>query len=109
HGMSGKRKAALGLGAVGVIGVVGAVVFELSAEKAYDAAKTEPDNTKQTDDTNRANLDRGIAVGAGVVGVAAAGAPTCLWVSGGSHERAATALVPTFDHGTTGVAWFGRF
>jgi hypothetical protein len=111
-GMSGKRKASLGLGVLGIGGVVAAVVFELGAESTYDDAKAEPDLARRTDLTDQSNLKRGIAIGAGAVGVVALGLGAYLWISGGGHAAGeadhAMILVPTIGSDGVGFALTGR-
>jgi hypothetical protein len=110
-GLTGKRKAALGAGAVGVIAAIGAAVFELAAEGKYDDAKQASSDTEARSLTDDANGKRHLAIGAAGVGVAALGVGAFLWFTGAAtHEsRDGSAFVPTVSTTSVGMAWTGRF
>jgi hypothetical protein len=112
---TGKRKAALGVGAVGIIGLAAGTVFYMQASGAYDDAKaatTNADRTRFMDDANGKYVIAQIGWG---VGAAAVGAAAFLWFTGGpsaSAERADETgfiLTPTIDARSTGFALSGRF
>lgn len=109
-GMSGKRKAAIGLGAVGVAAGIGAVVLEVTARGIYSDSEAEPDDDKQQDLYDQANSRRLYAQIAGGVAVAAVGTAAVLWFTGkpSSGERAAT-ITPILGSDRAGFAFTGRF
>jgi len=111
-GLSGKRKLAIGLAALGVGGVATSVVFEVSARSSYRDAKAAPELARRTDLTNQANRKRGIAIGTGVVGVAALGVSTYLWLTGaaapgGAADRTVS-VVPALGRDSVGLSISGR-
>ena len=109
-GLSGKRKAAIGLGALGVAAGVGAVVLEVGARGLYDDSKKEPDDAEQEDLYDRANSRRLYAQIAGGVAVVAVGTAAVLWFTGksSSGERAVS-LRPIVGRDRAGLAFTGRF
>ena len=108
---TGKRKAALAIGGVGVAAGVGALLLELSARGIYDDAKAAPDHAQQIDLTDQANQRRLYAQIAGGVAVAAVGTAAVLWITGkpsSSAERSA-GLKPILSRDRVGLAVIGRF
>lgn len=112
---TGKRKAALGVGAVGVIGLAAGTVIYFQAAGLYDDAKAAPTNAEReslTDDANGKYLVAQIGWG---VGVAAVGAAAFLWFTGGpasSGERAEETgfiFAPRVDDKSAGFSLSGRF
>jgi hypothetical protein len=80
-GMGGLRKASLGLGAVGVVALGAALVFELGARSAYDDyLASEPEDLSLLD---AADGKRMTALGFGLGGGVAVGAAIVMWVLGG--------------------------
>lgn len=111
-GMSGKRKAALGLGVVGVIGLGTGVVFEILGRGDHDDASAAPTMAAQDDLYDSANRKRAIAIGAAGVGVVCVGVAAYLWITGGSAERrdaSALRVVPNVGPGTAGLGLTGAF
>jgi hypothetical protein len=107
---SGKRKAAVGLGVVGVGAGVGALVFELSARSLYDDSKLEADDAKQRDLVDQANSKRLYAQLAGGVAVVAIGTAAVLWFTGKPEAAERAAMVrPLVSHDRVGFAFTGRF
>jgi len=111
-GMSGKRKAAIGFGVVGVLAIGGGVALGLDARGLEDEAAgicpaitcTRADEANTTLDRarNRALLSN-VAYGAGGVAVVTG---AVLWIVGGKRVREADiAFVPT----ARGAAVVGRF
>jgi len=100
---------AVGTGALALLGA--GLGFELWAESAYDAAKSEMTSQLRRDSLfNSANTKRYVAETIAVSGLAAGGAAVWLYVRDGNRERRVTTnpsvhVVPT----TTGLAVSGRF
>lgn len=113
-GMSGKRKAALGVGALGIVALGVAGYFELDARKLYQESIDETDDMRQdalyADAVSSRKLAIGTAIGGGVcVGVAA-----FLWFTGGSTGRDESdaqglRVVPTVGRDGFGLAFGGGF
>lgn len=111
---TGKRKAALAVGAVGLIGVGVGTVLYFQAAGIYDdaeAAQTNEDRVRLTDDANSKYLVAQIGWG---VGAAAVGAAAFLWFTGGpssgeSAEQTGVILTPRVDGRSAGFALSGRF
>lgn len=109
-GLTGKRKAAIGLGVVGVGAGVGALVLELSARSTYDDSKHEPDDAKQQDLYDQANDKRLYAQIAGGVGVVALGTAAVLWFTGKPEAAEKAAMFrPLVSHDRVGIAFAGHF
>lgn len=109
-GLTGKRKLAIGLGAVGVVSLIAAGTFEVMARGTYDDATAETDDDAQRELTDKANGQRSFAIGFGIVGVVGAGVATYLWVTGARPARATrAALVPTVSRDGAGFAFTGAF
>ncbi len=90
HGLTGRRKVAIGTWALGGAALDEALALELAARSSYDDAKaatTQPVRQAAYDTANDRRLYAGVALG---VGVAAVAAGTWLWLTGG---RAAPAEV----------------
>lgn len=82
-GMTGRRKLALGGWALGAVALGGSLALELSARSSYDDAKDATSNPARQaayDTANDRRLYAGVALGVGVVAVAAG---TLLWITGG--------------------------
>lgn len=112
-GMSGKRKAALGLGVVGVLGIGTGVVFEILARgdrnDAFGSAMTTAEQEELIDAANRKRV---IAIGAVGVGVVCVGVAAYLWLTGGPAVRrdaSAMRVVPNVGPGTAGLGLIGAF
>lgn len=107
---TGRRKAALGLGALGLGAGVGALVLELSARDLNDQSIAESDDEEQADLHDQANSRRLYAQIAGGVAVAAVGTAVVLWVTGRPEtaERAAS-FRPLIGRDRAGLAFTGRF
>lgn len=112
---TGKRKAAVGVGAVGVLGLAAGTVIYFQASGIYDdakAAQTTADRQQLTDDANGKYLIAQIGWG---VGVAAVGAAAFLWFTGGpsgTAERAGETgmiLAPHVDAHGGGFVLGGQF
>lgn len=88
---TGRRKLALGLGALGLAALGGGLAFELKSGGTYDDAKAAPTSDERRELTDQANGERDTAMIAGAVGVVALGASAYLWISG----RPAVALLPS--------------
>lgn len=108
-GLTGKRKAALGLVGVGVVAGVGALVLELSARSTYDDSKIEPDDAKQKDLYDTANQRRLYAQIAGGVGVVAVGAAAALWITGKPTSGERVSVRPILGRDKVGFALAGHF
>jgi hypothetical protein len=87
-GWTGKRKLALGLGAVGVMALGGGLAFELKSGSTFDDAKASQDNGDRHELTDQANRERDVAMVVGGVGAAAVGVGVYLWFRGQPKERA---------------------
>ncbi len=98
---TGKRKLALGLGAVGVVALGGGLAFELKSGSTYDDAQAAGTNDERHDLTDQANRERRIGIAAASVGAVAVGAGVYLWLAG-KPERSGVALVPELG---AGRAW----
>jgi hypothetical protein len=107
---SGKRKAALGLGAVGLGAGVAAVVLELGARSTHDDSKAEPDDARQEELYDQANSKRlyaQIAAGVAVAGVATA---AVLWFTGKPTAAEQAAMFrPVIGRDRLGLAFTGHF
>jgi hypothetical protein len=112
---TGKRKAALGVGAVGVVGLVAGTVIYFQASGIYNDAKeatTTAERTRLTDDANGKYLVAQIGWG---VGAAAVGAAAFLWFTGGPLAAAERAdetgmiLAPHVDSHSAGFVLGGHF
>ncbi len=108
---TGKRKAALGVGAVGVLGLAAGTVLYFQAAGIHDDAKaatTTADRERLTDDANAKYLTAQIGWG---VGAAAVGAAAFLWFTGGPSTAAegGLTLAPRVDSHSTTFVLAGRF
>lgn len=111
---TGKRKAALGVGAVGLVGLGVGTVFYFQASGVYDdakAAQTNADRERLTDDANGKYLLAQIGWG---VGAAAVGTAAFLWITGGpssgeSVDETGLIFTPRLDERSAGFALSGRF
>jgi len=86
-GMSGKRKAAIGIGVVGLVALGAAGYFEFDARGKYDDSENEPDDTRQQQLYDDAVTSRKLAIGAGIAGGVCVGVAAYLWFTGGSTDR----------------------
>jgi hypothetical protein len=100
-----KRKLAIGLGGVGVVGAGVGVWLYVTAKGQYDDAKLEPDDAKQKSLWDSANQKYLIAQIAGGVGVAALGTAAFLWFTGKPAivERPELAITPSIGPGGAGI------
>lgn len=108
---TGKRKAALGAAAVGVLGLAAGTVIYFQASGLYDDAKTAPttaDRERITDDANSKYLLAQIGWG---VGAAAVGTAAFLWFTGApaSPEHTGLTVAPRLDATSAGFVLAGRF
>lgn len=109
---TGKRKAAAGVGAAGVVAAVVGTVLYVQARGTYQKAKDAQTNDARislTDDANGQYLTAQIAWG---VGAAAIGAAAVLWVTGGPPDTESPAPVtfsPHVGRGSAGFVLGGRF
>jgi hypothetical protein len=112
---TGKRKAAAGVGAVGVLGLAAGTVIYFQAAGIYDDAKaatTTAERRSLTDDANSKYLVAQIGWG---VGAAALGAAAFLWFTGGPSAVAEHAdetgmiLAPHVDAHSAGFVLGGHF
>lgn len=108
-----KRKLAIGLAGLGVVGVGGGIILYFNANNLQDKAEAEVDDDEQLrlhDDANQRLLFAQIAGG---VGVLALGAATYLWLTGKPTviERSGTTvtLTPTFGPSHSGLSVVGAF
>jgi tRNA A-37 threonylcarbamoyl transferase component Bud32 len=108
-----KRKLAIGLAGLGVVGVGGGIILYFNANNLQDKAEAEVDDDEQRrlhDDANQRLLFAQIAGG---VGVLALGAATYLWLTGKPTviERSGTTvtLTPTFGPSHSGLSVVGAF
>jgi hypothetical protein len=109
-GLTGRRKAAIGLGAAGVGAGVGALVLELSARSLYDDSKAESDDARQQDLYDQANQRRLYAQIAGGVSAAAIGTAVVLWITGRpSVAEKVTKLRPLLGRDRVGLAFRARW
>jgi hypothetical protein len=110
---TGKRKAALGVGAVGVLGLAAGTFLYTQASGTYDDAKkatTNADRTRLTEDANGQYLQAQIGWG---VGAAALGAAAVLWFTGAPASsrsgESGVAITPRVDATGGGLVVTGRF
>lgn len=108
---TGKRKAALGVAGVGVLAAIGGTVFYLQASGIYDdaeAAQTNEDRVRLTDDANGKYLLAQIGWGVGAVAV---GTAAVLWFTGApsSPEAGGVTVAPRLDPTGGGLVVTGRF
>jgi len=109
RGMTGRRKLALGLGAVGLAALGTGLAFELSARSTYSDSKTELDPTRQTSLYDKANSKRYLADGFLIAGVGVAAVATVLWFTGGNRRADRMAFVPSVSASSVGVSFLGGF
>jgi hypothetical protein len=112
-GLGGKRKAAIGAGAVGVVALGAAGFFELSARSKYDDSTRATNNQDLIDLYDQAVQRRKIAIGAAVFGGVCVGAAAVLWLTGGtaseSESELAWRLTPTVGADVVGLTLRGGF
>jgi tetratricopeptide (TPR) repeat protein len=106
-----KRKLAIGLAGLGVVGVGGGIILYFNANNLQDKAEAEVDDDEQRrlhDDANQRLLFAQIAGG---VGVLALGAATYLWLTGKPTviERPELAITPSIGPGGAGFVAVGTF
>ncbi len=106
---SGKRKLALGLGAVGLVALGGGLAFELKSGSTYDDAKAAGTNDERHELTDQANKERKIGIAAASAGAIAVGAGVYLWLSGAPERASRTSLLPAVDREGARVIFTGRF
>lgn len=107
--LTGTRKAALGLGAGGLLGLGAGLVLELKSRGTYDDAKTAATADERhnlTDEANQQRLFGTIAAGAGI---ALIGAGVYLWVKGKPGASDHLALRPTIAPNGVTASLTGRF
>ncbi len=107
---TGKRKAAVGLWAVGAVGLGAGLVFELGARSAYDdavAATTVSERSSLLDSANQKRLYATVAAG---IGGAAVATGVVLWLIGGPETaEAGMAFAPRVTDDSAGLVVTGRF
>ncbi len=105
-GMSTLRKAAIGAGAVGVIGLAAMTTFGLQARSTWNEAQDTGDDQLRKDAESKA----GLATIGGAVGVAGVAAGVTLWIVGKpKHRDGGTAWIPVVSSRGVGLAVGGRF
>lgn len=106
RGMPGLRKAAIGAGAVGVVGLAAMTAFGLQARSTWNQAQADNDDELRRDAESRA----GLATIGGVVGVAGVAAGVTLWLVGKpSRAERRSAWMPIVGDRELGLAVGGRF
>lgn len=106
RGMPGLRKAAIGAGAVGVVGLAAMTAFGLQARSSWNQAQADNDDELRRDAESRA----GLATIGGVVGVAGVAAGVTLWIVGKpSRAERRSAWMPIVSDRELGLAVGGRF
>lgn len=112
-GMSGKRKIAIGAGAVGLVALGAAGFFELQARSDYDASIEADTNEERTRLYDDAKSNRTLAIGAGVAGGLCVGVAAYLWFTGGTDaaqpDEQAFRMVPSVGPDAVGVTFSGGF
>jgi hypothetical protein len=111
-GMSGKRKAAIGVGVGGVVLLGVAGYFELNARSKYDDSVAEPDDVRQDELFDDAVSSRKIAIGAGIAGGVCVGVAAFLWFTGGAEsapDETALRVLPSLGPDQIGLAFGGGF
>lgn len=113
-GMSGKRKAAIGVGVLGVVALGVAGYFELDARSLYDESLTEPDDTRQDQLFDDAVARRKLAIGTAIGGGVCVGVAAFLWFTGGAGGRDESdaqglRVLPTAGPDGFGLAFSGGF
>ncbi len=105
-GMPAMRKAAIGAGIVGGVGLVAMTVFAVQARSTWQDAQDAGDDQLRKDAESKA----GLATIGGVVGVAGVAAGITLWIVGkpAASERS-VAWTPVVSKSGVGVAFGGRF
>jgi hypothetical protein len=105
-GMHPLRKAAIGAGAVGAVGLIAMTAFGLQARSEWNAAQDQNDDQLREDAEGKAML----ATIGGVVGIAGVAAGVTLWIVGkpAARERE-TAWLPIVSRDGIGFAVGGRF
>jgi hypothetical protein len=108
-GMSNRRKAAIGVGAAGVVALGTALVFEMSARSAYDDYLATP--TPDPALLDAADSKRYTAIGLGVVGGLCVGGAAVLWIRGADHasDDDGIAIMPASVGSGHGVTLRGHF
>jgi len=108
---TGRRKAAMALGVVGVVGLGGGLGLELLSRSTYQDAKdvVDTNEARSRELTDSANRQRHYGMLSGAVGVAALGVGAYLWISGAPARASASEVVLDVgaDHARFAVA--GRF
>jgi len=111
-GMTTKRKAALGVGAGGVVLLGVAGYFELSARSTYDDSIAADTNEERTNLYNDAVSKRKIAIGTGIAGGVCLGVAAFLWFTGGesaASDESALRVLPAIGPDQVGFAFTGGF
>jgi tetratricopeptide (TPR) repeat protein len=111
-GMSGKRKAAIGVGVGGVVLLGVAGYFELNARSKYDESVDEADDMRQDALFNDAVSSRKIAIGTGIAGGVCVGVAAFLWFTGGAEsapDETALRVLPSVGPDQIGLAFGGGF
>ncbi|MBK9036596.1 MAG: hypothetical protein IPL61_35995 [Myxococcales bacterium] len=109
--ITAKRKLAIGLAAVGVVGIGTGIGLYFPAKSQNEDAINEPDNAKQKALWESANQKYLIAQIAGGVGVAALGAAAYLWFTGKPRtiERPMVTFAPSVTPTGAGLVAAGWF
>jgi hypothetical protein len=106
RGMPTLRKAAIGAGAVGVVGLAAMTVFGLQARSVWNDAQDRGDDQLRRDAEDKA----GLATIGGVVGIAGVAAGVTLWIVGKPRPgEARAAWAPLVTRDGFGVAFGGPF
>jgi hypothetical protein len=106
RGMTTLRKASIGAGAVGVVGLAAMTAFGLQARSTWNEAQDTNDDQLRRDAESKA----GLATIGGVVGVAGVAAGVTLWIVGKPKRGdSGTAWMPIVSDREVGLAVGGRF
>jgi hypothetical protein len=106
RGMTTLRKASIGAGAVGVVGLAAMTAFGLQARSKWNDAQATNDDELRKDAESKA----GLATIGGVVGIAGVAAGVTLWIVGKPKDgESGAAWMPMVSDREVGLAVGGRF